>query len=136
FPPDQRAGKSVGRLKPSTALSGSSKRRAQRWTLLAQQFLFRGGELFEFVFADLRIFQIKIGQGFHHRRCDHDAGKPFVVCRHHVPRRFFRRSFLNHFFVRFHVIVPEIALGGVVGRELPVFERVIDSLEESSFLFL
>ncbi|KAF5407622.1 MAG: hypothetical protein Udaeo2_22360 [Candidatus Udaeobacter sp.] len=41
----------------------------------------------------------------------------------------FPESFLR----AFHVIVPKVALIGVVGRELPVFQRVIDSLEESSF---
>ena len=32
--------------------------------LLAQQLLFRCGELLEFVFANFRIFQIKVGKGF------------------------------------------------------------------------
>src|SRR5947207_8997409 len=36
-----------------------------RRTLLAQQLLFRSGELFEFVFADISIFQIRIGAGLH-----------------------------------------------------------------------
>ena len=60
FLPDQRAGNSVWRLKPSIALSGSSKRRAQGRTLLAQQLLFRCGEFLEFIFTNFGIRQIEI----------------------------------------------------------------------------
>jgi hypothetical protein len=45
FPPDQRPGKGVGRLKPAIALSGSSKRRATTADLLdfgrARSLIFR-----------------------------------------------------------------------------------------------
>src|SRR5439155_20727298 len=43
-------------------------------TLFAQQLLFRSGELLEFVFADLRIFQIEVGECVDHRRSDDNAG--------------------------------------------------------------
>src|SRR5438034_1394805 len=81
----------------------------------------------EFSFIHLWVRQIKIGKSFDNCRHDYDTGKPFVVRRHDIPWRVFRRRFLNHFFVRLHVIVPKVALIGVIGRELPVFQRIIDS---------
>jgi hypothetical protein len=44
------------------------KARGQRRRLFAQQLLFRTGELLKFGFANLRIFQIEIGEGVDHRR--------------------------------------------------------------------
>jgi hypothetical protein len=46
---------------------------------------------------------------------DNDAGKPFVVRRHDVPRRRFRGGVSNHVLGGFHIIVPMLALLGVVG---------------------
>jgi hypothetical protein len=63
-------------------------------------------------------------------------GRPFVIRRHHIPRRLLCRSLLNHFFVGFHVIIPEVALGGVIGGELPILLPVVDSLQKPVLLFL
>src|SRR5947207_3646789 len=86
-----------------------------RRTLLAQQLLFRSGDLFEFVFADIRIFEIKIGEGFDDYTRNDNTHKPFVIYRHHIPVIYLRSRLLEHFLVRLHVVVPEIALGGVIG---------------------
>ena len=59
--------------------------RAQRKTLLAQQLLFGCSELLEFVCTHLRIRQIQIDKGVDHCCTDYNAGKPFVICRHHIP---------------------------------------------------
>src|SRR5262249_29366521 len=107
----------------------------------ALAFLFeRASDLVQFLeqwASDLRIFQIERLELFDHDGRDYQAGEPFVVGRHHVPRRLRRRSGLDHLLVGVHVLVPERPLLDVVHGELPALARLLQPIEEAlALLFL
>ena len=60
-------------------------------------------------------------------------GRPFVIRRHHIPRRLLCRSLLNHFLVGFHVITPEVALGGVIEENFQFFIIFHDKIADDAF---
>ena len=83
-----------------------------------------------------RIARIELDQ----RVCDHrpggDAGEPLVVGRDHVPRRPLGARVREHLRERLLVVVPVLALGDVVRRELPVLLREVEPLQEPRPLLL
>jgi len=84
--------------------------------------------------VDLREMQLEPVERRDDGGADHDAGEPFVVGRHDIPRRMLGGGAANRIFVGLHVIVPEAALANVVGGKFPVFLRLIEAREKALFL--
>src|SRR6202035_2336492 len=84
--------------------------------------------------ADLWIAQIERVQRFDAGGGHYDAGKPFIVGGHDIPRRLGGGRGANNILVGSHVIVPEGSLLDVVSRELPVLLRVLKSLKKTLLL--
>src|SRR6516164_7670089 len=86
--------------------------------------------------VDRRICEIELLHRFHNRSRDNKARKPPAVSRHHEPWRVLRCSGANSFFVRAHVVAPELTFVHVRSRELPVLLRCVEALQKPLFLFL
>src|SRR5581483_1475508 len=65
-----------------------------------------------------------------------DAREPFVVGRHHKPRRFRRAGVADHVLVGLLISRPQLALFDVIHEELPALARLVDSFQEAPALFL
>src|SRR6516162_4352322 len=94
----------------------------------------QGLEFLLLLSVDRRVGEVEFLHRFHNGRGDHEPSKPFVVCRHHVPRSMFRGGSPNRFLERAHVVAPELALGHVRGREFPMFVWLVEALHKALLL--
>src|SRR5713101_3194900 len=111
-------------------------RAALELLLLAKQCLLRRGERLQLLRTHLGIREPQRGQSPDDRGPDDDTGEPLVVGGHDVPRGVPGRGGADQLLVGLHVVVPELTLLDVVGRELPVLLRSLESLEETLPLLL
>src|SRR5713226_45906 len=84
----------------------------------------------------IRELQIQSIQRLDNRRRHRQSRKPFIIRRYHIPRRMLRRRPLHHLFVRFLVVLPELALLDVRHGKFPVFLGIVQPLQKSLLLFL
>ena len=84
----------------------------------------------------LGIRQVQRIERFDHRRADHDAREPFVVCGDDIPRRIVGGGVADHLLVRGHVFVPVCPFRRVVGGKLPVALGLVEPREKTFPLLL
>src|SRR3954451_11847285 len=102
----------------------------------ALQGLAHGLELLERRRIDARELQIEAFERGDDGRADHDAGEPFVIGRHDMPRRRWRRGVPDDVLIDRLIALPARALGNVAHRELPVFRRLLQPGQEALALLL
>src|SRR5215831_3165620 len=86
--------------------------------------------------VDGRVGEVECLNRLHNDRGNHETGEPFVVGRHDVPRSMFGCRRPDSFLERVHVVVPELALVYVGGREFPVLVRSVEARQEALPLLL
>ena len=69
-------------------------------------------------------------------RADHHPREPFVVGRHHMPRRSRGRGVADHVLIRRLVLVPQRPLGDVGHGKFPVLRGLLQPVEKALALFL
>src|SRR5581483_2212394 len=109
---------------------------ARRALAFALQRLADRRELLERRLVDAGKAQIQALQRGDDHRADDDTGKPFVVGRHHEPRRLLRRGMPDHFLVGRLIARPQLALGNIGHRELPVLGGLVEAVEKALALLL
>src|SRR6266540_5376315 len=82
------------------------------------------------------IAQLHFFQRVDDYRGDDQARKPLVVRRDNNPRSVLAGGLLNQLFVAALVIVPVAAFAHIVGGELPVLLRLVETGEKAALLFL
>jgi hypothetical protein len=95
-----------------------------------------GSEFLALLGSDFGVGEVQGGESIDDGGCDDDAGEPFIIGGHDVPRGLFGGGVTDHLLVGCHVVVPEPAFTDVGGGELPVFGGIIQAFEEAAFLFL
>ena len=96
----------------------------------------RGGQLAPLGIGHLGETQVQAGEGVDDGGGDDQAGEPFVIRWHHVPRGIGSGGVADHVFVSHHVISPMPALGDVAGGKLPILFGIVEAFEESALLLL
>ena len=86
--------------------------------------------------AHFGIFEPEAIQRFHHLGGDDETREPLIVCGNDVPGRFRPAGVADHVLIGRQIFVPELSLLDIPHRELPVFRRLFNALEEALFLFL
>src|SRR5215467_9333863 len=95
-----------------------------------------GLKLLALGFFHIRESQIEAVEGFKDSPGNDEAREPLVVRRNDVPGSVLGGRLLDHLFVRFLIVLPEAALLHVGHGELPILLGILETFEETPFLFI
>src|SRR6266545_5756339 len=104
--------------------------------LAALQDRARGPQLLPLRLVHLGEAEVQVLEGVDDRGRYRQAGEPLVVGGDDVPGGVGGGRAPDHVLVGVHVGVPVLALPGVLGRELPVFLRLLEAAQEALLLLL
>src|SRR6266850_2622226 len=80
--------------------------------------------------VDLREFEVELFERADDGGTDHYPREPFVVGRHHVPRRHRRRSVPYDLLIHGLISRPQRTLGDIAHRKFPVLRGLIEPVEK------